>query len=156
MELADKVTERSDRGQTGLTKFSLEQQLSLTEVDQTCTGKARSVVGIIKVYKRKLWERPGRLRALFHLYWASRDEHTGPSKDQTGRNIIGVVDGWQVLQDTHKKKKKCVHFYSENSKRQRTNKREALGNYRYELRWFWEEDKMRIQEVSDKNSVHST
>lgn len=54
MELADKVTERSDRGQTGLTKFSLEQQLSLTEVDQTCIGKARSVVGIIKVYKRQL------------------------------------------------------------------------------------------------------
>lgn len=143
MERADEIKERNDRSNWELRKLSLEQQLSLTEVDQICIAKDRSVVGIIKIYERKLWEWSGRLQALFQLYWASRGEHTGPSKDQIGQDfsfIMEVVEpGW--WQDT---KVKCVHFYSENSKRQKTNKREVFGHYGYELWWLWEHNQISI------------
>lgn len=49
MELADEIKERNDRSNWELMKLSLEQQLSLTEEDQTCIAKDRRVIGIIKV-----------------------------------------------------------------------------------------------------------
>lgn len=54
MQLADEVKGRRDKGQTELRKLSLEQHLSLTQVDQNCIAKPiRKAAGIIKGYKRK-------------------------------------------------------------------------------------------------------